>query len=166
MEHFGSFPGCEQENLQDLLQSAPCPPPLITYKEFRKYAFHCNLSQAEVCSITEKCKSKYPDLEQDCFVWFATTGTTMCPLNITTNTISSTDQTTQFSGEDETFPWNLIVIFIASVLTLVIIVAIVICRRKRQNKDKIKRKRTPESRTYEMEIRKPLNDSFQTIDKP
>ncbi|XP_045160260.2 uncharacterized protein LOC123525349 [Mercenaria mercenaria] len=54
--------------VQDFLQSAPCPPPMLSHREFRVHALSRNLTHLDICSISLKCRPADPDVEEDCRV--------------------------------------------------------------------------------------------------
>lgn len=57
---------CCDYSKSDLLDCAPCPPPVVSYIDFREYAFNLSLSVTEVCSIARRCMQTVPDLTSDC----------------------------------------------------------------------------------------------------
>ncbi|XP_053377214.1 uncharacterized protein LOC128547830 [Mercenaria mercenaria] len=59
-----SCPG--KGSLEDLLSCAPCPPPMISYEEFRNHALNRSLLLKEVCIIARRCNINGTDIGVDC----------------------------------------------------------------------------------------------------
>ncbi|XP_060552820.1 uncharacterized protein LOC132714088 [Ruditapes philippinarum] len=58
----------------DMLNYAPCPPPMMEYINFYEHALKRNLSHVEVCDISRRCRLNETLVDQKCIT--TTTGTT------------------------------------------------------------------------------------------
>ena len=87
MEHFDKCNfSCKVINA-DFLNFAPCPPPWLSYSDFRNHSLGQSLSMLEVCIIAERCELIDRDAESDCFL--TTTSTSTSDLLSSTSTIIS-----------------------------------------------------------------------------
>jgi hypothetical protein len=72
-------------SIEDVTRSAPCPPPMIPYLEFRDHALNNSLLLKDVCIIARRCYTNSTLFETDCPIT-QTPCTTVTTTALTTNT--------------------------------------------------------------------------------
>lgn len=76
-------------SIEDATRSAPCPPPMIPYLEFRDHALNNSLLLKDVCIIARRCYTNSILFETDCPI-IQTPCTTRSTTTPTTNQTSTT----------------------------------------------------------------------------
>ena len=69
------------KSVEDYLLCAPCPPPIMSYNDFRDHARNQSLETKDICIISKRCFGNSINLTNDCppslFVCPETTTTTV-----------------------------------------------------------------------------------------
>ncbi|XP_053377237.1 uncharacterized protein LOC123525341 [Mercenaria mercenaria] len=153
MERYRICKPSTYRTVQDLLNFAPCPPPMLNYSEFREHALSRNLSHVEICNITRRCLPGDIDADENCSSRMSTTTVLSTPVtdSATTN-VSRTPTTTEvtlshatdysmysstFSTEQTTYPptssSNIAKIIVSVICPIAIVALFIVARASLKN---------------------------------